>query len=186
MPESDGYVAPTPSGGGGNTMKIAAIVIIAIVVVAAVVIVVIWNPFAPSSNGPTYQSRTIKNVSQDINLWPTFYREEFSVSSSETQTTIEPDLYFQITVLSTGTDSVSVTITYEVYEVSQSMFDSLSWSELDPYLLDSDSGTNSVGDWINLNNYADTYTWVIIFEASSKNSTWDVDVTLTLRYNWQT
>jgi hypothetical protein len=182
MPESDGYEAPTPTEAkSSNTMKIVAIVIVVVVVIAGIVVVVLFNPFAPST---PYQSRTVYDDSGDISLYPTFYRSEFSVSSSETTTDTAPDLLFQISVLSTGSDSVDVVVYYEVYDITQSSFDSLSWAELVPYLVDDGFATNSVNNFVNLNNFADTYVWVFYFTATAKTTTWNIDATLTLRYNW--
>ncbi len=100
------------------------------------------------------------------------------------QTSTSPDVNFDISVYDTGSDSVSVTIHFAIYETDVSTVDSLSWSELNSYLIEEGDYLTQVDDFFNLNNYADTYTWVIWFDASSKGDTWSVDIDLTLRYNW--
>jgi hypothetical protein len=84
-----------------------------------------------------------------------------------------------------GSDSFAVDIYYAVYETDMSTVDTLPWDDLIPYRMNYGLTSSPVVDWIDLNNYADSYTWVIWFEASStKFSTWDVDIDLSLRYNW--
>lgn len=168
------------SGSGPCSTKLIAVVII-VVVVAALGFVLLSG----SGGSDEFQTRAIASYDdQDIDLYPTFYRAEFSVSSSEVQTDVQPDLLFEIDV-NTGSDSVTVDIHIAVYDVDQTTFDSLSWSELDnDYLVNSATYTDDVNHYIDLYNYSETYTWVIWFEASSKSDVWDVDIDLTLRYNW--
>ena len=154
-----------------------------------VIAVVFLGTFASLFNwggGPSYQTRSIASYSnQDVSLFPSYYYDEFSVSSYETQTTTSPDLDFEISVTSTGSDGVTVTVHVAVYEIDKTTFDGIStWAGLDSYLVDQGDYTTTASDFINLYNYADTYVWVFWFDASSKTSTWSVNIDLTLRYNW--
>jgi hypothetical protein len=107
------------------------------------------------------------------------------VTNAETQTSTQPDLQFDISVDDTGVDAVSVTIHFAIYDIDQTSFDAITtWGGLDPYLVEDGDYLNSVSSFFDLNNNADTYVWVIWFEATSKTSVWDVDIDLTLRYNW--
>ena len=144
----------------------------------------VWSIFG--GFGQSYDTRSIANYSnQDVQLFSTYYYDEFSVSSSETLTSTSPDIQFIVEVIDTGSDAVSVTIHFAVYEIDQTTFDSIpTWAGVAPYLVDSANYTNSANDFFNLNNNADTYTWVLWFEASSKTDVWSVDITMTLRYNW--
>lgn len=182
MPGDDDYQEPqdTTKKGTPWTKIIVVVVIIAVLGIAA------FTLLQPSGPTGDFSTRTIQDYNnQDVDLYPTFYRSEFSVSSSEVQTSTPPDLHFDIDV-NTGSDDVTPTVVIAVYDVDQTTFDSLSWSELDNnYQMGMFTyNARDVLSYIDLHNSADTYTWVIWFEASSKADVWDVDITLTLRYNW--
>ncbi len=178
--------APPKKGPGCGTTMIVGLVI-AIIVVAGVIIVLLPGL---GNGGPTttatHSERVVADyVSQDIDLSPTYYRGGFSVASSEVQTSIVPDMAFEISVHSTGSDGVSVSVHIAVYETSVSVVDAAaSWGDLSSYLVNDGTYSEPVAVYLNLYNYASSYTWVVWFEASSKTDTWDVDITLTLRYNW--
>jgi hypothetical protein len=162
--------------------------VIAIVVVAGVIIVLLpgfGNGGITTTNG-NYSERQVADYQhQDIDLTPIYYRGGFSVSSSEVQTSIVPDLLFDIYVRDTGSDGVSVSAHIAVYETSVSIVDGAStWGELSSYLVDEGNYPSPFSQRIDLYNYVSSYTWVIWFEASGKVDVWDVDITLTLRYNW--
>ncbi|MFW9965983.1 MAG: hypothetical protein ACFFEA_02425 [Candidatus Thorarchaeota archaeon] len=180
----DDYQAPSapPKKGRGCGTTLIVVLIIAVVVVAGVVIVL----FSGLGGNGGHDEREIADYqSQDIDLSPTYYRGGFSVSSSEVQTTIVPDLLFDVYVRDTGTDSVVISIHIAVYETSVSTVDAApTWGDLSTYLVDEGTYSNPTDQFIDLYNYASSYTWVIWFEASSKTDVWDVDITLTLRYNW--
>ena len=192
MPASDPYQpAPQKSSTGSDCCKwgaiICVILIIGMVVIAMVFMGGVLSMFGGIfSGGSSYDTRSITSYNNsDVDLFPTFYYDEFSVSSAETMTSTSPDVYFEISVVDTGTDAVSVTIHFAIYEMDQASFDAIpTWGGVAPYLVQSANYTSSATSFFNINNYADTYTWVIWFEASSKTSIWTVDIDLTLRYNW--
>jgi hypothetical protein len=195
----DGYeAAPTPRKGPGcGTMMIVGLVI-AIVVVAGVVIILLpglgnggftTSTTTTSTSTTTtgdHSEREIGDYRQDIDLVDTiYYFGGFSVSSSEVQTSTVPDLLFEVDVRDTGSDGVAVSIHIAVYEASAStVTNAASWGDLSGYLVGEGTFSNPTSRFINLYNYASTYTWVIWFEASDKTDVWDVEITLTLRYNW--
>ena len=189
MPEPGGYEPAAPEkkrGCCGRTVM--CIGVIAVVIIGLVVITAILGGLGPTNGGADYGERDlIVDYDYDPSIYPIYYYDEFSVSSSETQTSIQPDLYFQITVDS-GSDTASVTVHIAVYDLDQSSFESMtssSLSDADDYLLGyGDYTDESVNDWIDLHNYAATYTWVLWFETSEKSDTWSCDITITLRYNW--
>ena len=85
----------------------------------------------------------------------------------------------------TGVDAVSVTIHFAIYDIDKVSFDAIpTWPGLDSYLVQEVDYSTSVSSFFDLNNYADTYVWVVWFEATSKTDVWTVDIDLTLRYNW--
>ncbi|MHA2354896.1 MAG: hypothetical protein ACXADC_06965 [Candidatus Thorarchaeota archaeon] len=179
--------APPKKGPGCGTTMIVVLVI-AIVVVAGVIIVLLPGLFngGLTTTTPSYSERQVADyMNQDIDLSPTYYRGGFTVSASEVQTSIVPDLLFDVYVRDTGSDGVSVSVHIAVYETSVSIVDGAStWGELTTYQVDEGDYPSPLSQRIDLYNYASSYTWVIWFDASSKLDTWDVDITLTLRYNW--
>lgn len=193
MPASDPYQpAPHKESGCWTCGKIAIVVCVALIILMFVIVLVFMGSMASlfggifGGGGTTYETRSVVSYSStDVDIYPAYYYSEFSVYSYETETSISPDVYFDINVFDTGTDTVTVTIHYAIYETdAATVFGAATWAELDMYLLDEGDTTSTVDDFINLNNYADTYTWVLWFEASSKTDTWSVDIDLTLRYNW--
>jgi hypothetical protein len=162
-----------------TTRAAAAIVIAAIAVVgigAAVYIVQISS-----------ESFETRSISHNTNLNPNLlyeYAGGLSVRSSETQSERPPDLYFEIAVVDTGNDVVTVTIHYAVYDTDLITFKSLNESSREQYLVGLRTGAESVDDSIQLHSHTSAYSWVFWLEADSKTDAWSVDVRLTLRYNW--
>ncbi|MFW9861390.1 MAG: hypothetical protein ACFFEX_02455 [Candidatus Thorarchaeota archaeon] len=185
LPPGEYEAPPAPRKERGCGTTVIVVLVIAIIVVAGVVIVMMSGL---GNGGTSYDERAIADYqNQDIDLTPTYYRGGFSVSSSEVQTSIVPDLFFEIEVKDTGTDGVSVSAHIAVYETSVSIVDGAStWGDLDTYLVGEGTYPSPFSQRVDLYNYASSYTWVIWFEASAKTDVWDVDITLTLRYNWVT
>jgi hypothetical protein len=193
MPASDPYQpAPKKESGCWTCGKIAIVVCVALIILMFVIVLVFMGSMASlfggifGGTGSTYETRSIATYSStDVDIYPAYYYSEFNVYSYETETSIQPDVHFTINVVDTGTDAVSVTVHYAIYDTdAATVYGATTWSELDVYLLESGDSVSTVNDFINLNNNADTYTWVLWFEASSKVDTWQVDIDLTLRYNW--
>ena len=192
MPASDPYQPAPKRSGSSDCCKwgaiICVILIIGMILIAAIFMGGVLSMFGGifGGGGATYGERTITTYNNsDVDLFSSYYYDEFDVSSSETQTTTAPDLQFDISVDDTGVDAVSVTIHFAIYSIDKTTFDSIpTWPGLDSYLVEEGDYTNSVSDWFDLNNYSDTYVWVIWFEATSKTDIWTVDIDLILRYNW--
>ncbi|PNX52881.1 MAG: hypothetical protein BV458_07335 [Thermoplasmata archaeon M9B2D] len=192
IPASDPYQQPKQSSGYGTCCKIGALacvlLIIGMVIIAMVFMGGVLSLFGgiTTGGGTSYDTRALQSSNNvDVDLYPTFYYDEFSVYSSEVQTSTPPDVYFDISVDDTGSDSVSVTIHFAIYEIDQTTFDSIpTWSGLTSYLVEDGDYSTARTDFYNLNNYASTYVWVVWFEATSKTDVWTVDIALTLRYNW--
>ncbi len=181
IPLPPDYVEPErPSRGPGFGRNLIVGLIIAIVVVAGVLVVFLGF----LGNGGVAGEREIGSWNNfDVDLYPGWiYREEFSVSASEAQGSLLPDLLFEVIVDDTGSDAVSVEIHIAVYELDLATFDMLSFAGRAPYLVGEGTYANSVDAYIDLYDYASTYVWVVYFSASSKTDVWDVDLTLTLRY----
>ncbi|MFW9958662.1 MAG: hypothetical protein ACFFCT_11385, partial [Candidatus Odinarchaeota archaeon] len=192
IPASDPYQQPKQSSGYGTCCKIGVVVCVLLIVGMIIIAMVFMGGLLSifggifTGDGSSYQNRNLFSTNnEDINIFPDYYYDEFSVYSSEVLTSTQPDVYFDISVDDTGSDAVSVTIHFAIYEIDQTTFDSiLTWSGLDSYLVEDGDYSTSCTDYFNINNYASTYVWVIWFDAASKTDVWTVDITLTLRYNW--
>ena len=191
MPASDPYQPAPKRSGGSDCCKWGAIICV-ILIIAMVLISMIWLGGIMSlfggffGGGATYGERTIETYNNsDVELFGSYYYGEFVVTSAETQTSTQPDISFDISVDDTGVDAVSVTIHFAIYDIDKVSFDAIpTWPGLDSYLVQEVDYSTSVSSFFNLNNYADTYVWVVWFEATSKTDVWTVDIDLTLRYNW--
>lgn len=188
MPGPESYQPVKKSSAGTDCCKIGAIIcvvlIIGMVIIAMVFMGSILSIFG--GGGTSYSTRTIASYSnEDVELFGSYYYDEFYVSSSDTMTSTAPDIEFDIDARNTGSDDVTVTIHFAIYEIDMTTFDSIStWGGLDPYLVEDGDYLDRAEDFFNINNYAETYVWVIWFEASSKTDVWSVDISLVLRYNW--
>ncbi len=192
MPAGEPYQPPRQSSGYGTCCKIGVVVCV-LLIIGMVVIAMVWMGGILSffggitgGGGPSYDTRLLSSSNNiDVDIFPVYYYDEFDVYSYEVQTSTDPDVYFEISVDDTGSDAVTVTIHFAIYEIDQTTFDSIStWAGLDPYLVEEGDSTTTYTDFFNLNNNIDTYVWVIWFDATSKTDTWTVDIDLTLRYNW--
>ena len=141
MPGPEPYQQAPKKSTSSDCCKIGAIICVVFIIAIVIIAVVFLGTFASLFNwggGPTYQTRSIATHSnQDVSLFPSYYYDELSVYSYETQTTTVPDLSFEISVISTGSDAVTVTVHVAVYEIDKTTFDGIStWSGLDSYLVD--------------------------------------------------
>jgi hypothetical protein len=190
MPASDPYQPAPKRSGGSDCCKWGAIIcvvlIIGMILIAVIFMGGILSMFGGFGGGATYGERNIATYSSsDVELYGSYYYDEFDVSSAETQTSTAPDVSFDIAVTDTGVDGVSVTVHFAIYDIDKVTFDSIpTWPGLDTYLVQEGDYSTSVSSFFNINNNADTYVWVVWFEATSKTSVWSVDIDLTLRYNW--
>lgn len=188
MPGPEPYQQAPKQSATSGCCKIGAVICVIFIIGMVVVAAIMWGSLLSIFNwgGPSYGERSIANYNnEDIQLFGTYYYDEFYVSSAETQTSTRPDVLFDISVDDTGVDVVNVTIHFAIYEIDKTTFDSIStWAGVDPYLIQEGDYTNTAYDYFDLNNNAATYVWVIWFEASSKTSVWTIDIDLTLRYNW--
>jgi hypothetical protein len=192
IPLSDPYEQPKKSSDSGTCCKIGVVICVILIVGMIIIAMVFMGGFLSvfggitTGGGSTYQTRSLlSSTGQDINISPAYYYNDFSLSTSDVQTTTSPDVYFVINVEDTGSDAVSVTIHFAIYKINQTTFESIpTWGGLDSYLVEEGDYTTACSSYFDINNYASTYVWIIWFEATSKTSVWTVDITLTLRYNW--
>jgi hypothetical protein len=192
IPAPEPYQQPKQSSGYGTCCKIGVVICVLLIVGMIIIAMVFMGGLLSifggitTGGGPTYQTRSLLNSNnEDVSIFPTYYYDEFTVYSSEVQTTTSPDVYFDISVVSTGSDAVSVTIHFAIYEIDKITFDGIpTWGGLNSYLVEQGNYSTSCTDYFDIYNYASTYVWVVWFDAASKTSVWNVDISLVLRYNW--
>ncbi|MHA2210831.1 MAG: hypothetical protein ACXABV_16885 [Candidatus Thorarchaeota archaeon] len=199
---SDGYVKPSvPSKGLGCRTILVAGVLVTIVIVGGLIGVTLPGPGGDSHTPTTlipnypytptypYTRKPITVLTDvDVDISPDYSAEEFSVSSSEVQTSIPPALHFFIVISNVSSDTAideSIEIHIAVYDSNLSTVeDAPTWDDLSPYLIGEATLSEPVSMEIDLRNSPSTYTWVIWFEAPYKTDVWEVTIWLFLRYNW--
>ncbi|MFX1262635.1 MAG: hypothetical protein ACFFAZ_11140 [Promethearchaeota archaeon] len=145
------------------------------------------GPSKTDSGATSYDSMSIVSYTNtDITPYITgMMHDEFNVNSSQVQTSTPPDMWFNITVISTGVDNVMVSILVAVYRLDLDAFNSIPrWDIRDSYLVQQGLYTNTATNFFNLDNQVSTYVWAVWFNVSHKTVVWDVDITINLRYNW--
>ncbi|NHJ13424.1 MAG: hypothetical protein EAX95_07090 [Candidatus Thorarchaeota archaeon] len=179
LPPSEGYGEPKKGSCLGGCNKVLCVLIIAVIVIAGVIAVVL-------NSSPSYESRVI-NSWTDADVDPdtvSYYRAGFTVSTSELGGGA-PTVRFEVTV-DNGNDAGSVDISMHVYECSVATVDAApTWDDLSTYTVDWDYDTGSMYTDVQLYDYAQTYTWVLMFHYDGvKSDVWSSDMTITLLYNW--
>lgn len=166
---------------------ICVVLIIGIMVSSNVLVASFQRPSKINSSSTSYDSMSIVSYTNtDVTPYITggFY-DEFNVSSSQVQTATPPDMWFNITVVSTGADNAVVSIIVAVYRVDLATFNSIqTYGDRDVYLVEQGVYTDTATNFFNLDNQASTYVWAVWFTVTHKTVAWDVDITINLRYNW--
>lgn len=178
----DEYAGAEPEKKGGFCRNVAVIVVILMIAIGAVVG---YSMFSQGTGNIGWDSRDIRewNNSDIETADSVYYRGQFSVLSSETQTFELPYVHFDISIDDMGADSGSVTIHVAVYQTTMTVVDdAATWSELDVYLIGEGDYTDTVNAYADLDDSPDTYTWVVWFEYTGKTDTWTVDLLITLNY----
>lgn len=202
LPPSDGIVeSSVPFKGPGFRKALAAGILCTIVVVGGFIGVMLPGLSNGGSTTPTtlipnypytptypYTRKPITILTDvDVDISPIYSADEFSVSSSEVETSIPPALHFFIVVSDVSSDSAiddSIDVHIAVFDANLSTIESApTWDDLAPYLISEATLSEPVSIEIDLHNSPSTYTWVIWFEAPYKTDVWDVTIWLYLRYN---
>ncbi|MFX0108062.1 MAG: hypothetical protein ACFE7R_07250, partial [Candidatus Hodarchaeota archaeon] len=175
---------PEPEKKGGCSNPMMDIIVIIIIVAAGIIAVILMSDGIGPSPVIDSTTRDIANyANSDMSLSPSYYRGEFYVYSSECETPDNPELNFDISFDHTGDDAVTVSIHLAVYAADMATVDDApTWGELDTYLVAEGDYTDSAFAFAELYGYAETYTWVIQFDASYKYSEWSVDIDIWLEY----
>ena len=214
LPPSNRHIESSVSSEGPGLRKtITALIIVTIIIMGGFIVVMLpglgnggstttlpgldngdFTPYTmiPNYNfTPTYRyTRTpiIILTDVDVDISPMYSAEEFSVSSSEVETSIPPTLHFFIAISNVSSDTAiadSIDIHIAVYDTNLSSVENApTWDDLAPYLVSEEILPEPVSVEIELHNYPSTYTWVIWFEAPYKTDVWYTTIWLFLRYNW--
>ncbi len=126
----------------------------------------------------------LSQPSFDVSSLPNITINEFAVTSNELLLTEKPpNVYFSIRVISTGNDSLNVTLTAAVYRLSLSQYNSMNESERLAYRVGWITSNNTLRTTMNLPIAEGTYTWVTIINASVKSDIWRIASYVNFQYN---
>jgi hypothetical protein len=203
LPPSNGHIESSGSSKGPGFRKtISALIIVTIIIVGGFIGITLpglgnggsYTPYTLTPNYPyvpTYRyirTPVIILTDVDVDISPMYSAEEFSVSSSEVETSIPPTLHFFIVISDVSSDTAiadSIDIHVAVYDTDLSSVENAStWDDLAPYLVSEAILPEPVSVDLELHNYPSTYTWVIWFDAPYKTDVWNATIWLFLRYNW--
>ncbi|MFW9788791.1 MAG: ABC transporter permease [Candidatus Thorarchaeota archaeon] len=112
------------------------------------------------------------------------YVQEITVDESHLETREIPNLFIGVSSIDTGRDRVSVNVTFRIYTLNETTFNTLTPTERLAYLY---SNVSVVDDnllqYIELPDQEGTYVWELQFISSGgKNSVWSVNTRVVLRY----
>ncbi len=154
-------------------------------------------PFGDMRLPPGSASLSLNNINDylledtelEIALLPDFYYNEFTVSESHLETTELPRLFFGVSSIDVGLDSVHVNsstdinITASFYELNLSTYESLSESQRESYLVRRiNSTTGTLLQYITLPDNTATYVWELQISAAYKTNTWTANTRVVLNY----
>jgi hypothetical protein len=202
LSSADGIVEPSDNIKRLEARKtIVTIIVIAIVILGGYIGVVLPGIGNGNNHNPTqlipnypytptypYTRKTVTVLTDvDVDIYPQYSAEEFSVLSHEVLTSIPPELHFFVVISNVSSDAAideSIDIHIAVYDTNLSTIEAAgTWDELSSHLVGEATLSDPVSREINLHNSPSIYTWVIWFEAPFKTDVWEVTIWLYLRYN---
>ncbi|MDF1541153.1 MAG: ABC transporter permease, partial [Candidatus Thorarchaeota archaeon] len=179
------------------------LVLIGVVVIAFMVSLAVFAPFitpyggeeriwadaraAPGaeSNDPNvYKKQLFKIPHHDIDILPSFYSGEFTISPNETQTTTNPLLRLEVDFENDRLEGVNLTVEMALYTLNLTMFNSLSEAGRATYFVDGISAVlaenESLDETFRMSNATTAYVWTLSFDAPQKTRTWLVNARMEL------
>ncbi|RLI60565.1 MAG: hypothetical protein DRO93_06710 [Candidatus Thorarchaeota archaeon] len=139
------------------------------------------------SKVPKFSTVTIYSHNRtDVELYPTIYAREVDVGPQHLQVLEEnPSVYFSVIIQDAGAESdLDVLCVAELYAMDYATFNASTPSERQAALIGTHSRNNTMRTDITVGDQPAKYTWVVWFNATQKTSTWSVDITIQLRYNY--
>ena len=119
-------------------------------------------------------------------IMPNYYYAEFSINEEHNQTVEIPRLFIGVSDMNTGFDEVSVNVTFRIYSLNATEYDSMTESERLSYIYaDVSVITNSsvnLLEYIYLPDDTGVYVWELQFTASQKTSEWSANTRVVIAY----
>ncbi|TFG33153.1 ABC transporter permease subunit [Candidatus Thorarchaeota archaeon] len=140
-------------------------------------------PGSPSNDIKQNYLYFLENSKFDPAIMPDYYYKELIITEVHLETIEIPRLFIGVSDLNTGNDQVSVNVTFQIYNLNQTEYDSMTASERLSYLYTSVSVVDgNLLNYIYLPNEEGVYIWELQFIASQKTSTWTANTRVVLAY----
>ena len=131
----------------------------------------------------------LEEPTYDPAIMPNYDYGEFSITEEHNQTIEIPRLFIGVSSMNTGVDPVPVNVTFRIYLLNGTEYDSMTESERLSYIYaDVMVTTNSSQNQENLIEYlvlpdvTGVYVWELQFSASQKTSQWSANTRVVIEY----
>ncbi|MFW9813627.1 MAG: ABC transporter permease [Candidatus Thorarchaeota archaeon] len=125
----------------------------------------------------------LEDVHLDPLIMPDDYAAEVEITDSYLETIEIPNLFIGVSDLNTGSDAVSVNITFRIYSLTLNEYNALTESERLSYLYANRSVVDdNLLSYIPLPNEEGVYVWELQFSAPYKNSVWSANTRVVISY----
>ncbi len=112
-----------------------------------------------------------------------YYYEELKITEEYLMTAQIPELFIGVSDMNTGFDAVSVNVTFRIYTLNQTVYESMTFAERAPYLFHNVSVVDeNLLEYTFLPDEVGDYVWELQFIAPQKTSDWTVNTRVVLRY----
>jgi peptide/nickel transport system permease protein len=140
-------------------------------------------PGAPSQDIKQNYLYLFEDTEYDPVLMPAYAREQLDVTEEYLMTPEIPRIFIGISELETGSDAVSVNITFRVFSLNLTDYEVMTPAQRLPYLYSNVSVVDaSLLEYIYLPDEVGNYVWELQFIASQKTSEWSCNARVVLAY----
>ncbi|TFG33855.1 ABC transporter permease [Candidatus Thorarchaeota archaeon] len=140
-------------------------------------------PGSPSNDIRQNYFYILENREFNPDIMPSYYYDELSITQIHLETVEIPRLFVGVSDLNTGNDAVSVNVTFRIYQINKTVYESSTVAERLTYLYASVSVVSqNLLSYIQLPNEEGAYVWELQFIAPEKTSTWIANTRVVLAY----
>ncbi len=198
-----GDTAPISPSKGPGMKTILMVVVVLLIIGGAVIAYALLGggPNVTTTSEPTTTSTTTTVTTTSSNhesillahysdldpdVYPTYFSGGFELTTDHVDDATPPDILFMLFYHDMGTDVSDVWTYIACFDLDEASFDSMTWTNRQPYLIDEDYIIGTVTHYINLPKTTGDYTWTFYIDDSEigKSDVWSVNIYIFLRYNW--
>jgi len=140
-------------------------------------------PGSPSADIKQIYQYLFDEKTHNPDVMPDYLYQEIEVTEDNLVTVEIPELFIGVSELTTGTDAVSVNITFRVYSLDLETYDSMTPSQRLSHLYANASVVDaSLLEYFQLPDEEGTFVWELQFIAAQKTSTWSCYTRVVLAY----